>query len=450
LKKLKIGVVGLAYPTFNYQLGQELYEEAVKLLEKDYIDYIDYYIERELILGDNCDETLNRLNKGKIDLLIVINATFSYGGHIIKLVKELPGIPVIQWAFPEPVDKRYRLQLNSLCGANVNMSFLKRLGVKYKFIYGRPEEKALQRELKSFIKAVWLRKQMNNTKLCLIGNRVPGFYLSNLNELLLRKEIGSELIHLSLSTLFKGAESQVGQEIEREMVRMKEEVTVITTTDEMLEKTVRIYLYLKKFKKEKLIDGFSIKCWPELQAEYNFAICGVISKLNAENIVTSCEGDVPGLVTMLLLNKLTNRSIAFLDLVNADREVNVLEAWHCGSTAYNLADDHCSTSYCEHPTIRHEIGVAVDFPIKSGPVTIAKLSEYKGEFRLFFIEGNAEKVHQNYAGNTIRVKLKTDVRKVMNVIAYEGIEHHFALVHDHIGDILKTYACLCGFKIITI
>jgi len=52
LKKLKIGVVGLAYPTFNYQLGQELYEKAVKLLEKDYIDYIDYYIERELILGN--------------------------------------------------------------------------------------------------------------------------------------------------------------------------------------------------------------------------------------------------------------------------------------------------------------------------------------------------------------------------------------------------------------
>jgi len=92
----------------------------------------------------------------------------------------------------------------------------------------------------------------------------------------------------------------------------------------------------------------------------------------------------------------------------------------------------------------------VDFPIKSGPVTIAKLSEYKGEFRLFFIEGNAEKVHLNYAGNTIRVKLKTDVREVMNIIAYEGIEHHFALVHDHIGDVLKTYACLCGFKIITI
>lgn len=447
MKKLKIGMVGLAYPTFNYQLGKELYEEAVKLLEKD---YINYHIERELILGDNCEETANRLNKEKIELLIVINATFSYGGHIIKLVKELPGIPVIQWAFPEPTDKGNKLQLNSFCGANVNMSFLKRLGVKYKFIYGRPEEKALQRELESFIKAVWLRKQMNNTKLCLIGNRVPGFYLSNLNELLLRKEIGPELTHLSLSTLFKGAESQVGQEIEREMARMKEEVTAITTTDEMLEKTARIYLYLKKFKEEKSIDGFCIKCWPELQAEYNFSVCGVISRLNAENVVTSCEGDIPGLVTMLLLNKLTNRSIAFLDLVNADREVNVLEAWHCGGIAYNLAEDHCSTSYCEHPTIRRGIGVAVDFPIKSGPVTIAKLSEYKDEFRLFFIEGNAEKVHQNYAGNTVRVKLKTDVREVMNAVAYEGIEHHFALVHDHIGYILNTYACLCGFKTITI
>lgn len=442
--KLNVGVVGTGFPKFNHALGKAYFDEIARLVD---CSFAQPSIIEELVMDDSaCAEAIRILSAEKVDVLIVVSATFSYGGYIVNMARGLRGIPFVLWGLPEPEKPSGRIQLNSLCGANVNSSFLKRLGVYYKFILGRPCDEMASRELNEFLRAAWVRKQMENSRICLVGNRAPGFYLSNVDELRLRRQIGPELVHLSLSTLIAGARAQDEADVHLEMSRMTGEVQSITATSAMLNKTARMNLFLRQHADANGIDGYAIKCWPELQEEYDCSICAAISRLNAEGIPTACEGDIGGLVTMMIMYYLTGSSVALLDLVNVIPESGVLELWHCGGVAHDLAGDRECSGYCTHPTMGESIGAATSFAIRSGPATCARLSELGDGYRIFVFEAQAEEVPVNYCGNTMRVRPQMSAGDLVRAMVYEGVEHHYAVAHDHIGSVLAEYAKLSGMS----
>lgn len=431
---MKIGLISLGFPNFRYDYAQKYLDISLDKLKNNMYSIIS--CKKTLIYENDINDELNRLKNENVDLLIVQCGTYSYGSSMMKIIESFEHIPLLLWGFREPFIAGYRgLPLNSLCGLNMYGSFLEKVDKKFSYVYGGVEDEEIYEKVNLTIKAIWIKSKLKQTRFCIIGGRVPGFYLSNVDEIRFRHEIGAEIVYYSIASLLEDVKNIDQSLVDAEISQMTKEVSKVTTTNKMLEKSARIYLAIKSFKEKNNIDAFAIKCWPEFQALNNCSVCGVVSRLNNENIMTSCEGDITGLTTMYIQYLITGKLCFFADLVNINNE-GIAKAWHCGPAPICLTRDASSTKYTEHPTIKQGIGFAVEFKMKLGKLIMLKLKEGKNSYKLFMATGEGVEEDRDMVANQADIKFDAEPSLVLDKIMNNGIEHHYAIVYENVKDVL--------------
>ena len=95
---------------------------------------------------------------------------------------------------------------------------------------------------------------------------------------------------------------------------------------------------------------------------------------------------------------------------------------------------------CEEFRIDKEkcMGTA-EFQLKPGVVTICRLIEHDGEFKMLITRGEIEKSDQELRGSWSWVKVQ-DLDLLYRVIVEEGFTHHASMIH---GDYTKPIADAC-------
>lgn len=442
---MKIGLLSLGFPNFRYDIAQDYLRISIERLKSN--QYELAYKENILIEEEKIEKALNDIKNENVDLLIIQCGTYSFGSAMIKVIELFRETPLLLWGFREPYIEGFRgLPLNSLCGLNMFGSFLKKAEKEYSYVYGDVNEEKVYEKINRVIKAIDVKTKLKKSRFCIIGGRVPGFYLSNVDELRFRFEIGPEIKYYSLASLLQEANEINWERVEEEVAKMKNEAA-IETTDEMLEKSARIYLAIKDFKEVNKIDAFTIKCWPEFQSLYNCSVCGVVARLNNEGIMTSCEGDVTGLATMYIQHLITNEPSFFADLVNVNEE-GIAKVWHCGPAPICLAKDKCTVKYIEHPTIKNGMGFATEFKMKQGRLLMLKLKEGKEDYVLFMAKGTGVEEDRDLVANQADIKFDTPSQKVIDIIMENGIEHHYAIVYRDIEQELMAVCKWIGIKVL--
>ncbi len=431
---MKVGLMSVGFPNFRYDIAQGYLDKSLKRLEED--GHNMACCGQVLIEESSIYDELERLRLEHIDLLILQCGTYAYGSCMMKINELFEHTPLFMWGFPEPIiEGFYGLPLNSLCGLNMYGSFLEKVDKKYSYAYGGVEDETVYQKINHTIKAIDVKNKLKKSKFCIIGGRVPGFYLSNVDELRFRHEVGPELVYYSLASLIDDMQKIDEALVANEVSKMKGEVAKVSTTDEMLEKSARLYLAIMNYKEDRGIDAFAIKCWPEFQSLLRCSVCGVVSRLNNQGIMTACEGDVTGLATMYMQHLITKEPCFLADLVNVNDE-GIAKAWHCGPAPVCMARDASTTEYREHPTIKQGMGFSVEFKMKLGRLTVLKLKEAKGMYKLFMATGEGVEEDRHMVANQADIRFDVPMKDVLDCIMNNGIEHHYAIVYKDIQDIL--------------
>lgn len=444
---MKVGLISVGFPNFRYDIAQEYLEKSLKRLEGDGHHIIS--CGQVLIEENGIYDELERLRLAHIDLLILQCGTYSYGSGMMKIIELFEHTPLLMWGFPEPIiEGFYGLPLNSLCGLNMYGSFLEKVEKKYSYVYGSIDDEGVYTTINHTIKAIDVRNRLKKSKFCIIGGRVPGFYLSNADEIRFRQEIGPELVYYSLASLLEDMKNVDETQVAEEIAKMKGEVAKVTTTDEMLEKSARLYLAIMAYKEEKGIDAFAIKCWPEFQSLLRCSVCGVVSRLNNLGIMTACEGDVTGLATMYIQHLITDGPCFLADLVNVNAQ-GIAKTWHCGPAPVCMARDASTTEYREHPTIKQGMGFSVEFKMKLGRLNMLKLKEAKHTYKLFMAAGEGVEEDRHMVANQADIRFDVPMTQVLDCIMTHGIEHHYAIVYEDIQAVLVEFCKWMGIEVVT-
>ena len=441
---MKIGLISLSFPNFRYDYAEMYLNITLDKLKDDTNEIV--CSNKTLNTEDAIYAELDRLQSENIDLLIVQCGTYSYGSAMMKIIEKFENTPMLLWGFQEPIIEGFTgLPLNSLCGLNMYGSFLNKVDKKYSYVYGSVDDEKVYEKVRKTIKAIEIKSRLKEMRFCIIGGRVPGFYLSNVDEIRFRHEIGPEIVYYSIASLLMDAENMDQEAVDNEVGKIKGEVDEVTSTIEMLEKTARIYLAIKSFAQANRIDAFAIKCWPEFQSLFNCSVCGVVSRLNNENIMTSCEGDITGLATMVIQQMITNSPCFFADLVNVN-DAGIAKTWHCGPAPVCLARECAVTKFTEHPTIKQGMGIAADFSMKLGRVTMLKLKEAKGGYKFFMAKGEGIEEDRELIANQLDIRFDSPYEKVIDTIMENGIEHHYAIAYADVVDELKEVCKWIGIE----
>ena len=110
------------------------------------------------------------------------------------------------------------------------------------------------------------------------------------------------------------------------------------------------------------------------------------------------------------------------DLVSFDVEADEAVLWHCGLAPLSMADPDVQPQATIHSNRQKPL--LMQFPLKPGRVTIARLSEATGEFRLVIGGGEMLKASPAFTGTSGKIRFDSGAAAVMDTIMREGLEHH--------------------------
>ncbi|MHB1628156.1 MAG: L-fucose/L-arabinose isomerase family protein [Bacilli bacterium] len=369
---------------------------------------------------------------GKIDGLLIQFATF-VDARFVDVVARRLKTPVIVWALREPGRHGERLSLNSLTGANMAAHQLKRLGMSCELLYGEPGEPAIQEGLRQTLLVWKVRKRLGQWSVLAVGDAPDGFVFSEpLPESL--DQLGVTVHRLPLGELFAKTELIPRERIEAVIAQTAAHVSGMDSLPaEQVGRYARLRSALEAEVEHTGAQAVAIRCWPEFFTEFGGAACSTVSALTENGVMSSCEADILGALSMDILHQLTDGPAYLGDLVEIDEAAQAVVFWHCGAGAFSLAREDTGAQAGYHPN--RNIGFTLEFGLKPGSVTILRIGEVPGQgLRALIGAGEVLDDPQRFRGTSAKVRLsgdgdvKTRALRVMGL----GFEPHYALAY---GDV---------------
>lgn len=177
----------------------------------------------------------------------------------------------------------------------------------------------------------------------------------------------------------------------------------LAQNNEVLTGALEIYSGLKRIIERYKLKGFTLRCF-DLIEKYQNTACLALAILNDEGIIASCEGDVPSMLSMLIVKACTDKvsfqanpsRITFGDDENQDNEVLFA---HC-TLPLSMAN---KLEFMTH--FESGLGIGVRGELSKGEITIFKLSRDLKNFLLISGEIKENLTLPNYCRTQILVKI---------------------------------------------
>ncbi|MCL5771085.1 MAG: hypothetical protein M1479_02270, partial [Actinobacteria bacterium] len=296
----------------------------------------------------------------------------------------------------------------------------------------------VQKKIIDFSKASSIFKKLKNIRLGLIGN-IPDIMISLGTDIFSVKNTwGVTVVPITLPDANSYLSKINKEEIGLRMENIKKTVGKISVSDEVLGESVQYYFALKKLAEELSLDAMTINCFP---MSIKGKTCLAVSNLNDLGIMTGCEGDVNSTIVMYIFNLITGESPMNSDLIYEYKNENAIMFSHCGAGPFSCACDLKDIMLEEHYEVKS--GMAVYYPVKIGQkvTTIVNLVGNQSTYRMCILNGVSIPTKElEYHGNPIRIKFKTNINELINVIGNEGFGHHWMVSYGNHTDIFK-YLC---------
>lgn len=404
---------------------------------------------------------------GPADFVVLLCATFSDASMAEALVGDRD-VPVVLWSFREPGPVGDRLWLNSMCGANLAAHALVRRGLRVAHVHGDPDEPAARARLAALLAGEdWDEPPLDGTRdrpvapaaqvlpalealrgrrVGLIGDHPAGFTPCELDAATLERMFGLEFVAVTVADTFAAVRATAAGAAQAEVDHTAAASAGLDELDaDHVAGMGAITSALRTWSGHHRLDALAVRCWPEFPTELGVCPCSSLGALATDGLITACERDVNGAVTMLLMEALGAGTTYLVDLVDLDEARDLVRVWHCGAAALSLAREpsprqsvHCN----------RRIGVAGDFPLKPGRVTLARLSTAGGSWQLVVASGEAIAAPNRFQGNTADVVLDADAAGVVRRLVGMGAEHHHVIAWTDVRPALRRVAQVLDIPLI--
>ena len=401
----------------------------------------------EKMIEDEASATaeLEKAREERADLVVAHLLSFALGVVVPRFARALH-TPVVLWSIPEPPPNGGRLRANSFCAANMNSHILYKLYVPYFNVHGDISDPVTAQQLERAVKVTRTLALLRDFRIGSIGGRVPGFFTSDYDEMLLRNKIGPEVIPLTALEAVTLAKNMRQDKID-EAKKILLNDAVLHASDApagpQFEKSAALFAAIREMMDKNMLGAVTLRCWPEVIADEMFGItlCSTIGHLNNHGSLAVCEGDVYAAVMLTALRELSGENPFFCDLIKLDGDFAV--AWHCGAAPCSL----CKAGF--KPEIRRSStvggggvkGCVCEFPLKPGRVTFARLGETRdgSTFRLLVATGEGLDTDLFVRGNPLKVKFDAGCDALRSELLNNGWEHHFSMTY---GDLTEELLAL--------
>ena len=256
---------------------------------------------------------------------------------------------------------------NSLAASLEILSFLNQNGRRGEVLHGSAEY--IAGRIETLARVNRARKELRGQKLGIIGKPSDWLIASQPDKQAVKEKLEMELIDIDIRELIglakESSQNPLPDYAAGIVAGLRKDAP--EAVRKYVEGAINIYAALKSLVAEYDLSGLTLRCFDLLDALGNTG-CLALALLNSEGIPSSCEGDVPALLSMAIGNALTGRSGFQANPSQIDPGAGRMLLAHC-TVPFNMVEKY---SYNTH--FESGIGVAVHGEMTEGDVTVFKTS----------------------------------------------------------------------------
>ena len=440
---INVRLVAIARTTFDIELARHLAGEVRSSLSEAGVSLTGS--EAFVSELEEAKKISRELTDNPPDLLILLQATFADSTLAVQLVQNTKS-PILLWGLPEALTGQ-RLRLNSLCGINLAAHAFKRKSMEYEYVFAPPNDPAALQLVQTLAGAGRVQRLLRSARIGRVGENPAGFDSCKFDAAALKKRFGVAIVQVSLDRVFQLVRQADSQRVDTLFQQLRKKLSGLEDLDQVaVRRTLASYLALRQISTEENLSGLGVQCWPQFFIELECAACGAMSMLSDELTTCSCEADINGTITQLILQWLSQAPAFGSDLVSVDTEKDSAVLWHCGLAPLSMADASEAARATIHSN--RKMPLLMEFALKPGRITMARLSEASGDFRL--VAGSAEilKAPLSFSGTSGVVRFDRPIADILDTIMKNGLEHHFSITYGDHTDALHALAKQLGLEIV--
>ena len=346
------------------------------------------------------------------------------GGSEQKFVKEYANLP-------RPIVLLSHCKNNSLPACMEIKTYVEAHKESAVLVFG--DEKMASKSLYALSKVMVAKKELEAIKAGVIGEPSDWLIASRVDYQEVKRVFGVELIDITIDELKSEIEKEVDFDIPH-LVLLKEK----TFDKDVLDGAIKIYCGLKRIVNKYSLKGFTLRCF-DLLSEYKNTACLAFALLNEEGIVAACEGDVPSLLTMLIINAATKFPSFMANPSRIDINKSTMLFAHC-TLPLNMCKKYTLMTHFESG-----LGIGVRGELEKKEVTVVKVAPNLKDILCVKGEIIDNPNLEGYCRTQITVKF--DVEEMFDflkdsfgnhvLIAYGDIADQILTIHNFLLDVNK-------------
>lgn len=390
-------------------------------------------IEHDVVIASK-DEARSALKQMKaddrIDAVILFSGTWVWAAHLVAAIRDYAatGKAVLLWTHPGSQGWRP-------VGGLVMHGGLLEIGVPHKFVYGEADDADTIGKISSYACAAHCKNFLNMSTMGTFGGRGMGQTCGVADPSQWMRMFGVDIDSRDTTELIRAAESVTAKEISAFQPRLKKLFGAAPEPDIVNERSIRLYLALKKLVGKEKFDFYTIQSFPGLGDHYS-ATCFAQSMMLEDGYGTSTLGDFNTALTVLLLTKLSKEPVYYGDLQHIDKKKKEIKIIGDGACPPSLASTLGPAGFSEHgiPTEGEAGGLSVKLICKVGAGVLARLGRVNGEFQMVITRA------------TVFEPPKQQVQRRLHECGIPFWPHGFVTAHCDMDKMLDSwtneYACL--------
>ncbi len=379
-------------------------EERADLSLKPFLNTIEKHLGEELTQVGPAE-----IKKGNILPIIFIKS----GGVEEKFKR-------IYQQFPPPYLLLTSCLNNSLPAALEIKTYLQKRDEKVEILHG--SEVSISKRLKEIRKIFETKNICRQYRIGVLDKPSEWLIASGADYNAIRKKLGMKIFDIPIEEMVRHIDQIKDPEPSPINISFK------GLKEETLKQSLKIYQGLKNLMAEYKFNAITLRCF-ELLDFYKNTGCLALSLLNQEGLIAGCEGDIPSLISMIILRQITDEPVFMANPSCVDIEENKIIFSHC-----TIPLDMCdSFSWDIH--FESGLGIAVRGKVEKGPVTIFKLDGNADKY--FISEG--EIVNSLDSQDMCRTQLQVSLKIAVAEFLDKSIANHHLICKGLHGDLLEQF-----------
>lgn len=313
-----------------------------------------------------------------VDCVILFSGTWVWSAHMIAAIRDyaMTGKGLLVWTHPGSQGWRP-------VGGLVLHGALLEVGISHKFVYGPADDEKEVAGIVSFCRAAHMKNWLNLSTIGTFGGRGMGQTCGVADPSQWMKTFGVDIDSRDTSELLRTAQAITADELNALEPRIKQLFGTVPERNPVNERSMRLYLAIKKLVAKNQWDFYTIQSFPGLGDDYS-ASCFAQSMMLEDGVGTSTLGDFNTALSVLLLTKLSKEPVYYGDLQHINKANGEIKIIGDGACPPSLASKLGPAGFAEHgiPTEGEAGGLSIKLVCKVGEGVLARLGRVDGRFTM--------------------------------------------------------------------